>query len=87
MKVYKLSNKTVVVRHWFRWYRVMRGGTDWHKLKVEKRIPPLSIKQIQKNLQKKYPSQPVPDILSEEKADREVAKVLRKNRAQKKGRG
>lgn len=87
MKVYKLTNKTWLVRHWFRWYRVLRAGTDWHNLKVEKRPTPFNIKKVSESLQKQYGKQPIPEILDEEKADREVAKNLKKNRAQKKGRG
>lgn len=86
MKVYKLSNKTMLVRHWLKWYRVMRGGTDWHELKIEKRVPPFNISKVAKSLQQRYPSERIPDVLDEVKADREVAKILKKNRPQKKGR-
>jgi len=32
MKVVELSNKTYLVRHWLRWYRVQRSGGNWAKL-------------------------------------------------------
>lgn len=32
MKVIEVSNKTYLVRHWFRWYRVQRAGGHWQKL-------------------------------------------------------
>ena len=34
MKVIEISNKTYLIRHWLRWYRVQRAGTDWQKLVV-----------------------------------------------------
>ena len=37
MRVIEISNKTYLVRHWFRWYRVQRAGTDWQPLKVQAR--------------------------------------------------
>lgn len=41
MKIVIVSAKTVVVRHWFRWYRVQRGMTDWHRLKIQAPMQPL----------------------------------------------
>ena len=38
MKIVIVSAKTVVVRHWFRWYRVQRGMTDWQRLKIQARL-------------------------------------------------
>lgn len=32
MKVIEVSNKTYLVRHWFRWYRVQRAGGHWQPL-------------------------------------------------------
>lgn len=32
MKVIEVSNKVYLVRHWFRWYRVQRGGSIWQRL-------------------------------------------------------
>jgi hypothetical protein len=32
MKVIEVSNKTYLVRHWFRWYRVQRAGGHWQRL-------------------------------------------------------
>lgn len=84
MKSIEISNKTHLIRHWFKWYRVQRGGTDWQPLKIEKRPQPAkSIAKIAADLNKKYPSgkAPLPDILNEQKADEEV----KKNTPQKKG--
>lgn len=86
MKVLKLSNKTFLVRHWFKWYRVLRGGTDWHKLKVQPRPVPFSMKRVQEALNKEFGKQKPPDILDEILADREVAKNLKKAKADQKKR-
>ncbi|CAB4155522.1 hypothetical protein UFOVP667_8 [uncultured Caudovirales phage] len=32
MKVIEVGNKTYIVRHWFRWYRVQRAGGFWQPL-------------------------------------------------------
>lgn len=32
MKAIEISNKTYLIRHWGRWYRVQKGGADWQKL-------------------------------------------------------
>lgn len=32
MKVVELSNKTYLIRHWGRWYRVQRAGSNWARL-------------------------------------------------------
>lgn len=32
MKVVELSNKTYLIRHWGRWYRVQRAGSHWSRL-------------------------------------------------------
>lgn len=32
MKILEVSNKTYLVRHWFRWYRVQRAGGQWQRL-------------------------------------------------------
>lgn len=32
MKIVKLSEKAVLVRHWFRWYYVDRVGSRWQPL-------------------------------------------------------
>ena len=39
MRVIEISNKTYLVRHWLRWYRVQRAGTDWQRLHVAGRLP------------------------------------------------
>lgn len=33
MKSIEVSNKVHLIRHWFVWYRVQRGGAQWDKLK------------------------------------------------------
>lgn len=32
MKAIELSNKVYLIRHWFVWYHVSRGGIKWDKL-------------------------------------------------------
>lgn len=32
MRVIEVSNKVYLVRHWFKWYRVQRGGSQWDRL-------------------------------------------------------
>lgn len=79
MIVIPVSNKTILVRHWFKWYRVMRGGTDWHRLKIEKRATPLNLSKVAKELQAKYGSKPLNSpILDEIAADKEVEKNMKK---------
>lgn len=53
MKVHIISQKTVWVRHWFRWYRVQRGGEDWRPLVIAKRNPTIS--EITKSLANRKP--------------------------------
>lgn len=79
MIVIPISNKTILVRHWFKWYRVMRGGADWHQLNVEKRAAPRSIAKIASSLASKQGSALLPEILDEKKADREVNKKIKKH--------
>ena len=75
MKAIEISQKTHLVRHWFKWYRVQRGGTDWQPLEIKKRTPPFSVDRVAKALSKKYPTAAkLPDILDEKAADAEVAK-------------
>lgn len=59
----------------------MRGATDWHKLKIEKRATPINIARVAKDLQKKYGKATLPAILDENVADAIVAK----NTPKKKG--
>lgn len=51
MIVIPISNKTLMIRHWGRWYLVQRGGTDWKPLKVQRRPTPFSIKKTIKTLE------------------------------------
>lgn len=74
VRVIEISGKVFFVRHWFRWYRVQRSGTDWQKLKIQKRVMPFSVEKAARSLQKQYPSAPLPDILDEKAADKEVEK-------------
>lgn len=55
MIVIPISNKTVMVRHWFRWYVVQRGATDWKPLEVRRRIVPANIDKIISSIQKSKP--------------------------------
>lgn len=50
MRAIEISQKTHLIRHWFRWYRVQRGGTDWQPLKVEKRPQPFNLAKTAKSL-------------------------------------
>jgi len=54
MFVVPVSNKTVLVRHWLKWYRVQRGGEDWRKLEIKPYQKPKSISEIAKSLEKTY---------------------------------
>lgn len=44
-----------MVRHWFRWYVVQRGATDWKPLEVRRRIVPANIDRIISSIQKAKP--------------------------------
>jgi len=48
MKVIELSNKTYLVRHWFKWYRVQRAGGHWQPLAliIKNGRPPKDIDPI-----------------------------------------
>jgi hypothetical protein len=75
MRAIEISQKTHLIRHWFKWYRVQRGGTDWQRLKIEKRIPPMNLNKVARDLQKKYGGGgSLPPILDEKAADEEVKK-------------
>jgi hypothetical protein len=52
MIVIQISNKTQLIRHWLRWYRVQRGGTDWQPLKIQRRPAPFSIAKTVKMLER-----------------------------------
>lgn len=54
MKIYRVSNKTLMVRHWLKWYTVERGAKDWKKLKTEPRQRPFNINQVANTLQGRY---------------------------------
>lgn len=32
MRVIEISNKTYLIRHWLRWYRVQKAGAQWVRL-------------------------------------------------------
>jgi hypothetical protein len=81
--VWPLTQQTAFVAVWdwkkFRtvYYKVGRGGEDWRPLEIGKQyVKPKSITQIAADLNKKYPSKnpPLPTILDEKVADREVAR-------------
>lgn len=55
MIVIQITNKTALVRHWLRWYRVQRGGLDWQRLQISPYQRPKTIATIASNLQRKYP--------------------------------
>jgi len=65
MKVIIITNKTMLVRHWGRWYRVMRGGADWHRLEIAARQTPFSLAKVSEDLQKKYGAAEVPTYVDE----------------------
>lgn len=48
MRVIEVSNKVYLIRHWFKWYRVQRGGSQWDRLepiiksgRLSKKIDPI----------------------------------------------
>lgn len=55
MKVFIISNKTTLVRHWGRWYRVQRGAEDWRRMDFKPYQKPKTIGDIAKSLKKQYP--------------------------------
>lgn len=76
MRVIELSNKVFLVRHWLRWYFVRRGGQDWERVgrpKNRKRTKAFDLNKVTAELSRKNP-QPIPSILDELAADREVEK-------------
>lgn len=48
MKILKLNDRTVLVRHWLVWYYVDRSGGRWQKLKpvILNGSPPRTAKNI-----------------------------------------
>lgn len=54
MRVFRVSNKTLLIRHWLKWYTVERGAKDWRPLKAEPRERPFNINVTAKALQRKY---------------------------------
>lgn len=84
MKVIEISQKTHLIRHWFKWYRVQRGGTDWQSLVVEARKIPTSTDKILNSFKRQFPlTTPDPSILDVKAADAAVAKVLKKHKQPK----
>ncbi len=51
MRVVEVSNKVLLIRHWFKWYRVQRGAADWQRLEIKPRQK--TIDDIQKALAKR----------------------------------
>lgn len=85
MKSIEISNKTHLIRHWFKWYRVQRGGTDWQPLVVQKRPQPFSIAKTAEALAARSGSKPrLPEILDEKAADAQAALNTPKKPAQRK---
>lgn len=81
MKIVPITQQTAFVRHWFRWYRVQRAGEDWRRLEIGRpyqKPKRFNLDKVAKELEKKYPRKPLPSILDEKKADREVKKHLPK---------
>jgi hypothetical protein len=89
MKTLYINQKVSYVRHWFRWYIVTKGGTEWRDLKVRKRIyagrkpKPFDLDKTVKKLEAKNGPARVPAILDEKAADRTVAKNIAKARIKK----
>lgn len=48
MRVIEVSNKVYLVRHWLRWYRVQRGGSQWDRLEpiIKNGKPPRKVDAI-----------------------------------------
>lgn len=59
MKAIAIGNKTYLVRHWFRWYKVGKSGLEWVKLppiiKAGKPAPKNSIDAAAKSLRQAKP--------------------------------
>lgn len=88
MKIVPVTQQACYVRHWGKWWVVQRAGEDWRRLPIGKKyVKPKSLKQISADLQKKYPSKPMPTILDEKFADQEVEKNRKKHAEQKKKAG
>lgn len=53
MKIVVINQQTAFVRHWFKWYRVMRSGEDWRPLETGKRyIKPKTFDQMVKGIER-----------------------------------
>ena len=66
MKVYVINQKIAFVRHWGKWYRVLRAGEDWRKLDIGKKyIKPFSLKTANVSLAKKYGKATLPKEVEE----------------------
>lgn len=79
MKRLEMSNKTFLMRHWFKWYIVSRGAKDWDPLghpKNRKRTRAFDLDKTAKAMSQR--AKGLPDILNEAVADKEVAKNLPK---------
>lgn len=52
MRIEKYSNKLWLIRHWFKWYRVMNSLKEWEPVgfKKPKNLP--SIEDISNNIKK-----------------------------------
>jgi hypothetical protein len=59
MKAIAIGNKTYLVRHWFRWYKVGKSGLEWVSLppiiKNGKPLPKDAIAAAAKSLPKATP--------------------------------
>jgi hypothetical protein len=51
MKIVPINQKVAFVRHWGRWFRVLRAGEDWRPLAIGKQYTkPKTVKDITESL-------------------------------------
>lgn len=56
MRIVVITQQTVFIRHWFRWYRVQRAGEDWRPLEIGKKYEkPFDLEKTAKALSKSTP--------------------------------
>jgi hypothetical protein len=81
VKIVVINQKVAFVRHWFKWYRVLRAGEDWRELAIgQKYQKPFDLKNASKKLENQYGAPGIHSILDEHEADKIVAKNIKKSR-------
>lgn len=61
MRIVVVNQQTLLVRRWFKWYRVGRSASDWRELEIKPYQKPKSIEEITEGLKRAGKNAPFTD--------------------------